>query len=439
MSSKVVINVVGLSKVFDMNKQPLLRILYKLLGKSVIERNKVVALKNVTFEVEKGSSVGIIGKNGSGKSTLLQLISKTLYQTSGNIYVDGKVAALLELGAGFDPDFTGKENIYMNAKIFGLKSKIIDERFESIVSFADIGDFIDKQVKIYSSGMFVRLAFAVIAHVDADILIIDEALAVGDEGFQRKCYSFLEKFKNSGGTILFVSHSPTTILTLCDKVLLLDKGELLASGEAKLMLGYYQQLLYASGKNYEELRLSILNKPDNYILTETEKVQISEVYDDSIKSESLISYPSNGAIIKNVAIFDSKNNKINILKQGEIYYCCYDVDVIKKVKHVRCGILIKTVSGIELGGDTTDRGKDSSIESIDSGKIIYVKFKFRCLLNPGKYYLNVGVQGSINEDYTYLHRLLDAYAFNVIQNEYATTAFVNFDFESSYKLNKDVS
>jgi ABC-type polysaccharide/polyol phosphate transport system ATPase subunit len=190
------------------------------------------ALNDVSFEVGRGETVGIIGRNGSGKSTLLQMICGTLNPTSGSIWVQGKVAALLELGSGFNPEFTGRENVHMNAALLGLRSDQIESRFDDIVAFADIGDHIEQPVKTYSSGMLVRLAFAVIAHVDADVLVIDEALAVGDAFFTQKCMRFLRSFMQTG-TVLFVSHDTASIKNLCDRAIWLDQGRVVASGTPK--------------------------------------------------------------------------------------------------------------------------------------------------------------------------------------------------------------
>ena len=203
------------------------------------------ALHDVSFEVKQGETVGIIGRNGSGKSTLLQMICGTLTPTQGQIETRGRIAALLELGSGFNPEFTGRENVYMNATVLGLTTEEVNDRFDSIVEFADIGDFIDQPIKTYSSGMAVRLAFAVIAHVDADILVIDEALSVGDAFFVQKCMRFLRKFMEHG-TVLFVSHDTGAIINLCQRVVWLDKGEIKMIGEPKDISKAYLAAMYIS-------------------------------------------------------------------------------------------------------------------------------------------------------------------------------------------------
>ena len=238
--SDVAIRVTGVTKCFQIYEQPHHRLkqaiyprLQKLAGlpqKSYFQ--EFWALKGVDFEVRRGDTVGIIGRNGSGKSTLLQIICGTLDSSSGTVEVNGRVAALLELGAGFNPEFTGRENIYLSASILGLTRAQVDERFDDIVAFADIGDFIERPVKTYSSGMYVRLAFAVIAHGDADILVIDEALAVGDAIFVQKCMRFLRKFRENG-TLLFVSHDTSSVLNFCQSALWLNRGEMVLHGTAE--------------------------------------------------------------------------------------------------------------------------------------------------------------------------------------------------------------
>ena len=221
MSSEIAISVADVSKRYQIYDAPSDRLKQMLTRARKQYFREFSALKNISFEVRKGETVGIIGRNGSGKSTLLQIICGTLNPTGGTLHTRGRIAALLELGAGFNPDFTGRENVYMNAAILGLSKLEIEQRFDDIAAFADIGEFIEQPVKSYSSGMSVRLAFAVAINVDAQILIIDEALSVGDELFQRKCFSRIEAIRAQGATILFVSHSGGTIIELCDRAILL--------------------------------------------------------------------------------------------------------------------------------------------------------------------------------------------------------------------------
>ncbi len=261
----IAITVEGVSKRFeiyahprDQLKQFILPKLQRTMGlKSEQYFREFWALKDVSFEIKKGETVGIIGLNGSGKSTLLQMLCGTLTPTSGMVGINGRVAALLELGAGFNPEFNGRENVYMNARVLGLSESDIDARFSDIVAFADIGEFMDQPVKVYSSGMYVRLAFAVIAHVNADILIIDEALAVGDAFFTQKCMSFLRNFMKNG-TVLFVSHDIPSVKNLCTRVLWLEKGQILKDSNPKEVCDlYYQHTL--QGIYGEEVKLDVIS------------------------------------------------------------------------------------------------------------------------------------------------------------------------------------
>ncbi|MGL6377285.1 ABC transporter ATP-binding protein [Aeromonas hydrophila] len=255
MFSDIAIKVENLSKCYEVYDTPRDRLKQFIFPRMqsvvrIVDRQNYFrefwALRNVNFEVKKGETVGIIGCNGSGKSTLLQMICGTLNPTSGSINTKGRIAALLELGSGFNPEFTGRENVYLNGAVLGLSNKEIDERFDDIADFADIGEFIERPVKTYSSGMTVRLAFAVQAMVDPDILVVDEALAVGDEKFQRKCFARLEELKSKGSSILFVSHSSASIVELCDRTLLLDHGNQLVFGDSPSVVRIYQKILYAS-------------------------------------------------------------------------------------------------------------------------------------------------------------------------------------------------
>lgn len=243
MHSDVAIRVSGIGKRFRRYDSQRARLL-QLVRKQPLYR-EFTALEDVSFTVSKGETVAIVGRNGSGKSTLLQIICGTLTPSQGEVAVNGRVAALLELGAGFNPEFSGRENVYMNASVLGLDDAQTTARFAAIEAFADIGDFIDQPVKTYSSGMLVRLAFAVAINVEPQILVVDEALAVGDELFQRKCYAKIEEIKARGATILFVSHASNTVLSLCDRAILLEGGRKLTEGHPKRVIAHYQRLLNA--------------------------------------------------------------------------------------------------------------------------------------------------------------------------------------------------
>jgi teichoic acid transport system ATP-binding protein len=321
MSSKIAINVENLSKVYEIYDKPKDRLKQTLFrGKKKFFR-EFKAINNISFNVKKGSTIGIIGKNGSGKSTLLQILTQTLQPTSGEVYIKGRISALLELGNGFNPEFTGKENAIMNGTIMGLSEKEIINRLPQIEKFADIGDFIDQPVKVYSSGMFVRLAFACAVNVDPDILIIDEALAVGDMQFQLKCIEKMKEFKRSGKTILFVSHDMYSVRNFCDEVIWMMNGQIHQRGE-----------VISVTKEYEDYMKELSDVPVSNSIIENNKnnnegniLSIDEISvidtNNNLKSdfnfgENLaveISYtihePKEG-IVGGVAIFDKLNNYV---------------------------------------------------------------------------------------------------------------------------------
>lgn len=251
-SSDIAIRISNLSKCYqiydaprDRLKQFVMPRLRRITGKTNKQYfSEFWALKDISFEVKKGETVGIIGRNGSGKSTLLQIICGTLTPSNGSVETNGRIAALLELGSGFNPEFTGRENVYMNAAVLGLSKEEVDERFDDITAFADIGQFIDQPVKTYSSGMVVRLAFAVQSQVEPDILVVDEALSVGDAKFQAKCFERLRQLKENGTSILLVTHSSEQIVTHCSTAILLNNGAQLETGEPKHVVNRYMDLLF---------------------------------------------------------------------------------------------------------------------------------------------------------------------------------------------------
>lgn len=454
MDDEIAIRITNLSKCYHIYDRPRDRLLQMLIrGRKQFYR-EFWALKDVSFEVKKGETVGIVGRNGSGKSTLLQLICGTLNPTSGSIQTSGRIAALLELGSGFNPEFTGRENVYMNAAILGLSKEETGSRYSDIAAFADIGEFIDQPVKTYSSGMVVRLAFAVAINVDPQILIVDEALSVGDELFQRKCFSRIEAIKRNGTTILFVSHSGTTVVELCDRAILLDSGELLTSGTPKTIIGKYQKLLYAPEEKRAAIRSEIkssssCSRQDAADFTDLSFAQWAshapakdankvEWLDPNLKPQSTIVYESHGAVIKSPKILNLKGEPVNCLQRGQTYFYTYLVWFESGATNLRFGMLIKTLSGIELGGAISASSIQNAIPYVAQNSIIRVKFRFQCNLNPGSYFLNAGVIGTRGEEEIYLHRLLDVYMFRVlpVTNNQAT-AIVDFKCTSDVSLVSD--
>lgn len=387
------------------------------------------ALRDINFTINRGETVGIVGRNGSGKSTLLQIICGTLTPTSGRVDTKGRVAALLELGSGFNPDFTGRENVYLNGALLGLEKSEIDARYDQITAFADIGEFIDRPIKIYSSGMVVRLAFAVAIHSSPKILVIDEALSVGDELFQRKCFSHIARIKKDGATILFVSHSGGTVIDLCDRAILLDSGVQLVDGTPKAVVGQYQQLMYAPPEKAASIRERI-SQGNLAVLPITSKQRAAhggefdligsvspgplEYYDAGLIPTSTIVYESRGAFIESARIINSLGAKVNCLASGETYRYAFDVRFESSATNVLFGMLIKTISGVELGGGVTSPSLQESIPYVEKSTLLTVEFSFRCMLNPGVYFINSGVVGTENREEIFLHRVLDACMFRVM-------------------------
>lgn len=423
-ASEIAVRLRGLGKAYRIFARPEDRLKQMLLGRRKKYYNEFWALRDVDLDIYHGETVGIIGTNGSGKSTLLQMICGTLTPTCGTLDVRGRIAALLELGAGFNPEFTGRDNVFLNGAIMGMSRQEMQDRYESIVAFADIGEFVNQPVKTYSSGMYARLGFAVAIHVDPEILVVDETLSVGDEAFQRKCFARIREMRNAGATVLFVSHSGGTIVQLCDRAVLLDHGRRLLTANPKLAVAKYQKLAYAPPDKVDTVRLEI-SKLDAtggeelaVLTTDTDngqaKVEVSsDQYDASMKPQSVVTYVSRGATIGDLAISEPGGQRVNVLSRGKVYRYSYSVTFDKPATGVRFGMMIKNVPGIELaGGASHPQGK--GLEFVEEGQQIIVTFEFRNLLAPGSYFLNAGVLGRVDEaGETWLHRVLDAVMFRV--------------------------
>jgi len=432
----IAIRVENLSKCYqiydtprDRLKQMVLPRLQRGIGKQATRYYREFwALKDVSFEVKKGETVGIVGRNGSGKSTLLQLICGTLSPSSGSVTTHGRIAALLELGSGFNPEFTGRENVYMNASILGLSAEEIDARFEDIVAFADIGDFVNQPVKTYSSGMMVRLAFSVAINVTPEILVVDEALSVGDELFQRKCFARIEAIRASGATILFVSHSGMQIIEYCDRAILLDSGEQIFKGSPKETVSIYQKLLYSPPDKRAIIRSEIKSKSttvislvsslddSDFVVSKdsSDVVDIEETYDPHLVPSSTIEFESHGPLIDIPYLQTMDGRKVNGLIRGKKYRFCYRVDFQRAASSVRFGMSIKSTTGLSLAGALSAPDLRDATSAIAEGVWVDVQFTFDCNLNPGVYFMNAGVFGLINGDEMVLHRRAEIIAFRVL-------------------------
>lgn len=441
--SEVAISVKHLSKIYKLYDNPIDRLKESLHPFGKRYHKPFHALNNVSFNINKGETVGIIGGNGAGKSTLLKLITGVLTPSSGSLEVNGRIASLLELGAGFNPDYTGLENIYFQGELMGFTRKDIESKLADILSFADIGDFVYQPVKMYSSGMFARLAFAVSINVAPDVLIVDEALSVGDELFQRKCFSRIESMRNSGVTVLFVSHSGSQIVELCDKAIIMDAGEKLAIGDPKQIVARYQKLLYAPAHKRADVRLQIqrafhedLDSVSDMPLEATQghasdthsvHEQLSDSFDAGLVPQSTLSYESQGALIHDVVILNLAGERVNQLVNGKSYTYAYKVKFSENAYNVRFGMLIKTLNGIELGGGVSASNTAYSVAFVPKESLYQVEFRFDCRLNTGFYFMNAGVVAEINGSETFLHRLFDAAMFKVqAQALNTSTGIVDF-------------
>lgn len=393
------------------------------------------ALSDLNFEIRRGETVGIIGRNGAGKSTLLQLLCGTLLPTAGAVEIKGRVAALLELGAGFNPEFTGQENVFLNASILGLTQLQIQERYESIVAFADIGDFIDQPVKTYSSGMYVRLAFSVVAHVDADILIIDEALAVGDALFTQKCMRFLRKFCEKG-TLLFVSHDSAAVTNLCERAIWLESGQMREIGPAKEVCKRYNADVYAKSNSQQAKSPVIVNKPEK-VKSSIQAIEHTPAavrdqrfdayakfpYVNYLTVQSFIPEDSFGTMemeITNVRLALASGEITTFISGGEVVTLVIDFLSHKQVDSVIVGFQFKDKRGQILFGDNTCVSTADNPISANANEQLMGVFKFQMPLLPaGEYSVTVSVAEGNQHDHVQHHWVHDAL---IVQSQCASVS-----------------
>ena len=435
-ASAVRLNNIG--KRFKLYRSKVARIKQILNGQNKQYFKEFVALKDISIDVRKGSALAIIGKNGSGKSTLLQIICGIVSPSEGSVEVQGKVAALLELGSGFNPEFTGRENIYLNATLFGLSKKEIDDRFNKIVEFSEIGEFIDEPTKTYSSGMVVRLAFAIITNVDADILIIDEALSVGDAYFTQKCMRFIERFRKNG-TLIFVSHDANAVLSLCDQAILLQSGENQIIGTPKeVMEEYTRQLqnekmhnegIEDEGDTSEEKQQALSTRKINYGETQgyAEKLRWSDYRKNAINASKYAnqleitdigkgttseeSYGGKEARILEVFLKNVVDDQqVKTIFGGEVVELIIIAEMEEKVNNFIAGFILKNSKGMTLLGDNTLNALHPSvIRNTEKGDIIKTKFVFTMpLLSQDDYSITAALASGTQSNHKILHWLNDA-------------------------------
>lgn len=419
MSSEVAIKVENLSKSYQIYEKPRDRLAQMFLrGRRQLYR-EFWALKDVSFEIRRGETVGIIGRNGSGKSTLLQLICGTLAQTTGSIQTHGRVAALLELGSGFNPEFSGRENVYLNASILGLTPEEIEARYEDIVQFADIGDHMEQPVKTYSSGMYVRLAFAVIAHVDADILVIDEALAVGDAVFTQKCMRYIRDFRKRG-TLLFVSHDMNSVLNLCEKAVWLDHGQVRRQDEAKTIAEEYLQFtlqsVYGGVTELETIKNSDASKKvekDTY--PPKNKTKPLDAYDSQFEiSENIDNangWADGGGKITRLQLQLEDGSVPAVFQGGEMVRMVAEANVSTDMANPILGFIFRDRMGQDLFGENTLPFNAGGSAFVKAGERVCAEFVFQLPMLP-------------NGDYAVMASLASGDLYNNIQHHFLHDALI---------------
>ncbi|MBB2496851.1 ABC transporter ATP-binding protein [Aquipseudomonas ullengensis] len=386
------------------------------------------AIRDLNLEVKHGEILGIVGRNGCGKSTLLKLISRVLQPSAGEIRVNGKITALLELGAGFNPEFTGRDNIRFYSTILGLSAKEIEQMTPAVIEFAELGQFIDQPVKTYSSGMKSRLGFAVAVHVEPDILILDEVLAVGDAVFKRKCFAKMEEFFKAGKTVLFVSHDANAVNKLCTRAVLLHGGNIILDGKPGDVTRYYEKLAHAKQQSQATVLVEIAKfqqQPSSFPVPNSEKYEAPSVkqatpgaaspyYIPELISKSALAYTSDRAEIFDPHITTPSGKRVNVLLSGEPYIYSYQVHFLKEARKVSFGMQIKDIHGMRITGASLSHDSSRLIEYVQAGTALKISWHFDCDLLDGHFFTNAGVSENLDGSPVFLARAVDAIAFKVM-------------------------
>ena len=427
-NNEYAIQVQDVSKIYKLYDKPIDRLKESLSLTHKNYHKDFFALSDISFNVKKGETVGIIGTNGSGKSTILKIITGVLTPTSGQVRVSGVISALLELGAGFNMDYTGIENIYMNGTIMGFSKKQMDEKLPDILEFADIGDFVYQPVKTYSSGMFVRLAFALSINVEPEILIVDEALSVGDVFFQSKCYRRMEEIRKNGTTILMVTHDMGSVIKYCDRVVLLNKGHYVAEGAPGKMVDLYKKILANQMDDLEEELLEMNdfsggmdngaetkdNVPEKNI---EEKTVHSGLMKDKITiNPNRTEYGNGKAEIYDLGMFDERGNLTNLLLKGEYFTIKEKIRFHDSIQAPIFTYTIKDKKGADLTGTNT-MFEGAEIRPVKNGDEYEVNFRQKMTLQGGEYLLSMSCTGFEQGEHTVYHRLYDVANITVISNK----------------------
>ena len=419
MSDDIAISVQNLTKIYKLYDSPQDRLKEALNPFRKKYHHDFHALSDVSLEIRKGETVGIIGQNGAGKSTLLKVITGVIAQTSGHVQVNGRISALLELGAGFNPEISGLENVYFNGTIQGFSREQMDAKLDDILSFADIGDFIHQRVKIYSSGMFLRLAFALATHIEPEILIIDEALSVGDTIFQAKCFDKIKSLMESGTTTLFVSHAMNTVTSFCDRALMLDGGTLFAEGTPKdVCLTYFELQRKREHEKKEIIKQQKKREMPNGSVSGQKGFNTSRVGNES-------RFGSGDAEIIDLKIFDHEGNETFHLETGRKFEIHVDIIFHKEVVNFCIGAMIKNPQGQNLLGIHSFHDRRMKFGVKFKGDNLSLKLESEMLLNPGKYTFNLGIADAVTDfEYNTLDSRHNVATIEVYGKEY-TYGIVN--------------
>ena len=416
-SDDIVLSVKNISKCFQIYEKPVHRLYQTLCAGRRNFYKEFWALRDISFDVHRGECIGIVGRNGAGKSTLLQIVTGTLQPTGGTVECRGRVAALLELGSGFNPEFTGRENVYMNASILGLKREEVDARYQAIQDFAEIGDFIDQPVKTYSSGMMLRLAFAVVAHVDADILVVDEALAVGDAFFQQKCMRFIRKFKEEH-TILFVSHDAASVVNLCDRAILLSQGAMINQGVAHEITDQYLQLLYSAQQDVDGAAAAVEEKSEDDGTIHYRDQRQDFINGSNLRNDIAVmpfqpdadSFGDMAAEIVSVCLRNEKGEPLNWCVGGEMVQLEIRCRANKDLFCPLIGYYMRDHLGQELFGENTCiTTQQQGPFSVAPGEFYHAVFEFRMpILKKGDYSILVSTASGTQMEHVQHHWIYDA-------------------------------
>ena len=422
-----VIEIKNITKIYNLYNKPSDRLKEALFSRKS-RHTEFAALSDVSFDVCKGEILGIIGKNGSGKSTILKIITNVLTPTSGECIVKGKIAALLELGAGFNMEYTGIENIYLNGQMIGFSKEEMDKKLQDIIDFADIGEHIFQPVKTYSSGMFARLAFSVAISVDPDILIVDEALSVGDVFFQNKCYRRFEEFRDKGKTILFVTHDMGSVIRYCNRCVLLNAGKKVGEGKPQEMVDLYKRIMVGQWNESEEKNSTIENSIDST------NINVNRLWKEQISTNpDMEVYGDGRAEIIDFGIFSDSGNIGNNVYKGDYYTVKMKVRINDDNLNPIFAFKLRDVKGTELTGTNTML-EDIDTSHCKNGDIVTISFRQKQYLQPGQYLVSLGCTAFEGDQFVVYSRNYNCCVLGVVAQK-GTIGI--FDSESEVTVNVD--